>query len=75
MPCCIKRIMLKSGELVSEKELGTDENRFEGPHLLFGDIVAVACRGRTIRARVVAWRGRQVVVPTGVIVPLRVEEI
>jgi hypothetical protein len=71
----IKRIILKSGELVTEKELRPDENRFEGPHPMLGDLITVTCRGQTFEARVVAGPGRQVKVHPETLVPLRVEEI
>ena len=49
----VKRIALASGEVVTEQELGADENRVEGPTPVVGDIIEVTCRGRTFAAKVV----------------------
>ena len=51
MPYWVKRIVLKSGELVTEPELRPDENLFDGPAPVVGDKMIVACRGRTFEAR------------------------
>jgi len=71
----IKRIVLKDGEVVTEKELREDENRFEGPAPVVGDVVDVVCRGRKFKAEVIGgnWPGR-VPLPDAVI-PLRVAEV
>jgi hypothetical protein len=72
-----QRIMLKTGEIVTERELTQDENFFdESPAPVVGDEMTVTCRGRTFRARVVwgNWPGREAA-PTNAIIPLRVEEI
>lgn len=71
----IKRIMLRSGEIVTERELREDENRFDGPVPVIGDFVEVECRGRKFTAEVIwgNWSGR--VRPADTIVPLRVAEI
>ena len=70
----VKRIKLKSGEAITERELREDENLFEGPIPIVGDKIAVTCRGRKFDARVVwgNWPEREV---GDAIVPLRVEEI
>jgi hypothetical protein len=75
MPYWIKRIALKSGELVTERELREDENRFDGPVPVVGDIVEVECRGRKFEAEVVwgSWPGR--IHAPGAVVPLRVSEV
>jgi hypothetical protein len=67
--------MLKTGELVTERELKADENFFDGPVPVVGDKVTVTCRGREFEARVIwgNWPGRHYSEDT--IVPLRVEEI
>jgi hypothetical protein len=72
----VKRIALKTGEVVTERELQGDENRFKGPAPVVGDTVTVTCRGRTFGARVVwrNWPGRGAY-PEETVVPLRVEEI
>jgi len=72
----VKRIMLKSGELVTERELLPTENLFEGQPPVVGDRLTVRCRGREFRAEVVwgNWPGRTATLPDSAIVPLRVEE-
>ena len=74
MPYWVKRILLKSGELVTERELPPDENRFDGPAPVVGDVITVTCRGRQFPAKIIwgNWRGRQ---QGEAMVPLRVEEI
>jgi hypothetical protein len=59
MPYWVKRIALKSGELVTERELRRDENRSTDAAPFVGDIMTVSCRGRTFRARVIwgNWPG------------------
>jgi len=71
----IKRIVLKSGEVVTERELRQDENRFDGPIPVVGDLLEVECRGRKFTARVAwgNWPGR--VHPDDAIIPLRVYEL
>jgi hypothetical protein len=70
----VKRILLKTGELVTERELGQDENLFSGRAPVVGDKMIVTCRGRKFEAKVVwgNWPGRETSEAT--IVPLRVEE-
>ena len=72
----IKRILLKSGEIVTERELHQDENLFEGPTPVVGDKLLVSCRGREFEAKVVwgNWPGRETYTADQ-IVPLRVEEV
>ena len=72
----IKRIALKNGEIVTERELRQDQNRFEGLVPVVGDKLTMSCRGRKFEARVVwgNWPGRGPY-EAGTIVPLRVEEI
>ena len=71
----IKRIMLKSGELVTERELQPTENLFEGTPPVVGDVLSVACRGREFRAKIVwgNWPDRKHA--EDAIVYLRAEEI
>lgn len=73
----VKRIIPKTGELITERELRSDENLFEGPAPVVGDELTIACRGRTFRTRVVwgNWLGRNEMRDPAVVVPLRVEEI
>ena len=75
MPYWVKRILLKSGDLVTEKELGRDENYFQGRAPIVGDVINVRCHGRNFDARVVWGKlpGRNHAAET--VVPLRVEEI
>jgi hypothetical protein len=72
----VKRIKLKSGEIVTERELRHDENLFAGQAPIVGDKMIVTCRGRKLEARVIwgNWSGRETSEGT-TIVPLRVEEI
>lgn len=71
----VKRIALKSGEVVNEHELREDENRRVGPTPVVGDILEVECRGRRFMARVEwgNWPDREHADDT--IVPLRVSEV
>jgi len=71
----IKRIALKSDEVVTERELREDENRYDGPVPVVGDLVEVECRGRRFTAKVVwgNWPGR--IHPEDAVVPLRVVEL
>jgi hypothetical protein len=73
----VKRISLKSGEIVTEPELQSDENRFEGPAPVVGDKITVICRGRKFEARVIwgNWPEREINLEAGTVIPLRVEEI
>jgi hypothetical protein len=73
----VKRIVLKSGEVITERELLPTENLFEGNPPVIGDTLSVSCRGREFRARVIwgNWPGRNDKLPDSVTVPLRVEEI
>jgi hypothetical protein len=75
VPYWVKRILLKSGELVTEKELSREENYFWGDVPVVGDVINVRCRGRSFDAKVVwgNWPGRNHA--DGTVVPLRVEEI
>jgi hypothetical protein len=77
MTCWVKRILLKDGSLITERELRPDENRFDGPTPVVGDTVKVTYRGRTFDAKVIwgNWPGRGESLEAGTTVPLRVEEI
>jgi hypothetical protein len=72
----VKRIGLKDGEVVTERELRRDENLFDGPAPVVGDKLVVICRGRQFEAEVV-WGNwpHSAPVPENVVVPLRVKEI
>jgi hypothetical protein len=72
----VKRIGLKSGEVVTERELNRDENLFDGPAPVVGEKLTVTCRGRKFEAEVVwgDWAGRPPLAE-GVVVPIRVKEI
>ena len=71
----VKRIALKDGEVVTEAELREDENRFDGPAPVVGDVIEVACRGRRFMAEIVSgnWPGR--IHSEESVVPLRVAEV
>ena len=73
----VKRIVLKSGEVVTERELGKEENVFDGPVPVVGDRLTVTCRGRTFEANVIwgNWPGRKLRLNPNKIVPLRVQEV
>ena len=73
----VKRVILKGGELITERELRPEENRFDGPAPVFGDTVTVTVRGRTFPAEVVwgNWPGRADELDPQVVVPLRVKEL
>ena len=73
----VKRILLKSGELVTERELRTDENYFVSDPPFVGDEISVICRGRSFRARVVwgYWPKDVSKYKPSEIIPLRVQEI
>ena len=49
----IGRIQLKSGEIVTERELLPTENAFEGVAPKMGEVLSVRCRGRELRGKVV----------------------
>lgn len=71
----VKRIILKTGEVVTERELRRDENRSEAPAPIVGDELVVSCRGRTFKSKVVwgNWPDRHH--EPSVVVFLRVEEL
>lgn len=73
----VKRIGLKSGELVTERELRPDENYFDGEPPVVGDEITVNCRGRSFRAKVVwgNWAINKGIRDPNKTVPLRVEEV
>ena len=77
MPYWVKRIVLKSGELVTEHELGIDQAIAHTTPIVIGDVISVVCRGRTFPARVVwgDWPGRDKDRDPSTMVPLRVEEL
>ncbi|UUO30466.1 MULTISPECIES: hypothetical protein [Bradyrhizobium] len=52
LPYWVKRILLKSGEIVTE-ELGRDANYFPGAAAVMGDVITVCCGGRQFDAKVV----------------------
>jgi hypothetical protein len=75
MPYQIKRILLKSGELITEHEPDRSIVVIDGPAPVVGDIVTADFRGRRFSAKVIwgNWQGRDH--SADEIVPLRVEEI
>ena len=66
----IMRIGLKSGEVVTERELPKEQNLCNGPTPAVGDLVDVECRGRKFQAEVI-WRSNR----RDGVVPLRVVEV
>jgi len=73
----VKRIRLKSGELVIERELQPNNNCFDGKVPVVGDEITVSCRGRAFRAKVVwgNWEENKGNRDPNKVVPLRVDEI
>ena len=72
----VKRILLKTGEIVTERELRPDENLFEGQAPVAGAKLRVTCRGRSFDAEVVVGRFPERPEPDeGKIYPIRVKEI
>lgn len=71
----VKRIVLKTGEVVTEQELRPDENRFDGPAPVVGDLLGVECRGRKFQARVIWGNWPDQTHPDDAVVPLRVSEL
>lgn len=48
----VKRIILKSGEVVKENELLQSDNTFQGLPPVVGEKITVRCRGRSFLAEV-----------------------
>lgn len=73
----VKRIQLKSGQLVTERELRKDENFSNADAPVVGDIIEVSFNGRTFLADVIwgNWPGRNEQRDPGTVVPIRVREI
>ena len=73
----IKRILLKDGTLITERDLSRDENFFEAPAPVVGDIIEVTYRGRSFPAKVIwgNWPNRGNNRDPSIVVPIRVQEI
>lgn len=71
----VKRITLKNGEVVTERELREDENRFDGSAPGVGDLIEVRCRGRRFMAVVMWGNWPDYVQSDDTAVPLRVAEV
>ena len=73
----IKRIVLKTGEIVTERELSPDQNHFEGEPPFVGDEITASCRGRSFKAKIIwgYWPKDKENYDPNKIIPLRVEEI
>jgi hypothetical protein len=71
----VKRIILKTGEVVTERELKPDENFSQGEAPMVGSEISVTCRGRTFKARVLWPKSERRAQSPEAVVPLRVEEI
>jgi hypothetical protein len=73
----IKRIILKDGRLVTERDLDAREYTFEGPAPVVGDIVRIKHAGRSFDAEVIWGNWEQTAAKRHPleIVPLRVKEL
>lgn len=73
----VKRIILKSGEVVTERELRADQNYSDSEAPVVGDEITVNCRGRSFRAKVVwgSWPKNDGIGDPSKVIPLRVEEV
>ena len=71
----VKRITLENGEVVTERELREDENRFDGPAPEVGDLIEVQCRGRRFMAVVMWGNSPDRVHSVDTVVSLRVAEV
>jgi hypothetical protein len=72
----VKRILLKTGELITERELRADENLFDGMAPIAGETLQVTFRGRSFVAEVVVGRFPDRPAPIEEMVyPIRVREI
>lgn len=73
----VKRIILKNGELLTERELAPHANRFDGPAPVVGDVITVSVGERSFLAEVVwgNWPARNGSRHPLEIVPIRVREI
>ena len=72
----VKRILLKSGKIVTERELRPDENASEGPAPAVGEKLTVTCRGRAFETRVIFGEvGREEHLHLTSLFHLRVEEL
>jgi hypothetical protein len=73
----VQRIVLGSGEVVTERELKGDENYSDETPPVMGDRMTVTCRGRLFAAEVIKGptrEQRERGLPAGVY-PLRVSEV
>jgi hypothetical protein len=77
MPYWVKRIQLKDGQLVTERELKPTDNFCSGSAPVVGDIITITYNGRSFPAEVIwgNWPGREEGCEPSVVVPLRVREI
>ncbi len=77
MPYWVQRIVIGSGEVVTERELRADENYADETPPIVGDRITVTCRGRTFEAVVIKGPTkdqRDKGLPSGAY-PLRVSEL
>ena len=77
MAYLVKRIMLKDGRLLTERELDARAYTFDGPVPVVGDVIKVSLEGRVFPAEVIwgNWPGRPAQRHPLEIVPLRVKEL
>ena len=73
----VKRIILRNGQLLTERELDPRANRFDGPAPVVGGIITVSAQGRSFPAEVIwgNWPGRNEKRHPLEIVPIRVKEL
>lgn len=76
MPYRIKRILLKSGEILTERALPDGGTVIQGPAPVVGDVVETAVRGHTMKVEIIwgHWAERRSLDPD-VVVPLRAKEL
>ena len=77
MTYLVKRIVLKDGKLLTERDLDSRAYTFEGPPPVVGDVVEFPHDGRPLSAKVIwgNWPGQSEQRHPLEIVPIRVEEL
>lgn len=77
MTFLVKRIVLKDGRLLTERDLDARAYTFEGPAPVVGDVVEINHDGRPLSAKVIwgNWPGQAGQRHPLEIVPIRVEEL
>ena len=77
MTYLVKRIVLKDGQLLTERELDARDYTFDGPTPIVGDVIDVSLNGRPFSAEVIwgNWAGQSEQRHPLEIVPIRVREL